>query len=200
MISAYCLEQFLLFPVALLYSRLCWSCRRWTGQVWEVRINTPLWSPILHTYNRVATADNVEEAVKADDSTTKIVQATHILFSSQGSLTHRMQTQGRKPLKCLCVSAPLHTHYQTCNQFYQSFFLAILIGFCCLLYTSCNEKLTFKNFLKPLLTIIQTIITYTISNHHQHFLLFFRATLMYSITVGRPLSTTNHQWACLHVQ
>lgn len=76
-----------------LYSRLCWPSRRRSGQAWEVRINTTRWPPILHTYNRMVTADNVEEAVKAGDNTRKIVQVTHILLGSQGSLTHRMRTR-----------------------------------------------------------------------------------------------------------
>jgi len=50
-----------------LYSQLCWSWRRGTGQAWEVRINTPRWSAVLHTYNRTETAGDDEESVNADD-------------------------------------------------------------------------------------------------------------------------------------
>lgn len=39
-------------------SLLCWPGWRWTGQPWEVRVNTT-WSPaVLHTYNEIVTADH----------------------------------------------------------------------------------------------------------------------------------------------
>lgn len=71
MISAHCLDGCSSVSFLLLYSQLCWPWRRWTGQAWEVRINTTWWPPIVHTYNRTVTADNVEEALKADEKLCK---------------------------------------------------------------------------------------------------------------------------------
>lgn len=106
-----------------LYSQLCWSWRRWTGQAWEVRINTTWRLAILHTCNRMVTADNAEEAARADDCTKNTVQATHVLLSSSGGV-YKLQdanilflTHGRKLLKSpvhKCRFAPISTtllHY-----------------------------------------------------------------------------------------
>ncbi len=102
LLSVWMCSRFICF--LWLYSQLCWSWRRWTGQVREVRIITTWWPPILHTYNRMVTADNV----KADDDTKEIVQATHIPLSSQ----EEFDTQDAAEGNCwnpLCMCAPLHT-------------------------------------------------------------------------------------------
>lgn len=50
----------------LLNSLLCWPGWRWTGQVWEVRVNTTWLPAVLHTYNEIVTADDREELLRTD--------------------------------------------------------------------------------------------------------------------------------------
>ncbi len=132
-----CSDIFFL-PSFLLYSQLCWFWRRWTGQAWDVRINTTWWPLILHTYDRRVTTENLKETGKADDNR-KIVQAAHILLSCRGEFETQdakafflgFLGDGRKLLKSPALHQCTFTHISCAitNNFIRSQFLAFWLFF-----------------------------------------------------------------------